>query len=527
MKNHGFNVKSRRTLARNDSNVYFIAFQFIDQRERFYFKMLSDQTVRTRFAPSPTGFMHVGNLRTALYAYLLAKSLGGKFVLRIEDTDQTRYVDGAVEVIYRTLAAAGLNHDEGPDIGGDYGPYIQSERKHLYRDFAEQLVASGAAYYCFCAKTEHDAHPDEDHEAVAEAPSECHCRDLAPAEARRRRDAGEPCAIRQKIDRTGISVYHDCVFGEITIENKVLDDQILLKRDGMPTYNFANVVDDHLMNITHVVRGSEYLPSTPKYNLLYAAFGWQPPEYVHLPMIMGKNADGTVTKLSKRHGSVSFESLTAEGYLPEAIVNYIALLGWSPKNDRELFTLSELIDLFKISGLNKAAAVFDYDKLKWMNSEYIKALPGAQFTERAKSFAQISGTPVEAHWPTLAALLQPRTEKFSEIPEKIAFLLALPEYDNALFCNKKSKSSPDTALPILRDLRELYHRQNDWSIEALTQVVTDYATAHAMKLGLPMWGLRIAVSGMAVTPGGPGEIMAILGKEESLKRIDQAIAKLS
>ena len=485
---------------------------------------MSSNIVRTRFAPSPTGFMHVGNLRTALYAYLIAKSQGGKFILRIEDTDQNRYVEGAVDVIYRTMQAAGLKHDEGPDVGGDFGPYIQSERKNLYQPYAEELVKNGHAYYCFCDKTEHDSNGED---VSADPAHECHCRDLDPAVAAARVAAGEPYAIRQKIDRTGVSTYNDCVFGEITIENKVLDDQILLKRDGMPTYNFANVIDDHTMNITHVVRGSEYLPSTPKYNLLYAAFNWQPPEYVHLPMIMGRNEDGTVAKLSKRHGSVSFESLTAEGYLPEAIVNYIALLGWSPKNDREIFSFDELVSMFKTSGLNKSAAVFDYDKLKWMNAEYIKALPPEDFAARSKAFAGIDGTVVEPHWDMLAALLQPRTEKLSEIPEKIAFLLELPEFDNALYNNKKSKCDPEKALSILQELRKLYTDLSEWNSESITQLVTDYAVQKEMKLGLPMWALRIAVSGTAVTPGGPGEIMTILGKSESLRRIDSALERLA
>ena len=484
---------------------------------------MSSNTVRTRFAPSPTGFMHVGNLRTALYAYLIAKSQDGKFILRIEDTDQNRYVPGAVDVIYRTMKAAGLNHDEGPDVGGDYGPYVQSERKHMYKPFAEQLVKSGHAYYCFCDKTEHDAQGED----ISENPEqECHCRDLDPAVAQARVDAGEPYAIRQKINRDGISTYSDCVFGEITIENKVLDDQILLKRDGMPTYNFANVIDDHTMNITHVVRGSEYLPSTPKYNLLYAAFGWQPPEYVHLPMIMGRNEDGSIAKLSKRHGSVSFESLAEEGYLPEAIVNYIALLGWSPKNDREIFSFEELVSLFKTSGLNKSAAVFDYDKLKWMNAEYIKAMPPEEFAARSLEFANIAGTFVEPHWPMLAGLLQLRTEKLSEIPEKIAFLLELPEFDNSLYNNKKSKCDPDKAQAILKDLQAEYAALDNWNSDAITQLVSDYAVRNEMKLGLPMWALRIAVSGTAVTPGGPGEIMTVLGKTESLRRIDLALSKL-
>ena len=347
--------------------------------------MSEQMTVRTRFAPSPTGFMHVGNLRTALYAYLLAKSQGGDFVLRIEDTDQARYVEGAVQVIYDTLARAGLHHDEGPDKPGAYGPYIQSERRELYGQYARELVKKGAAYYCFCEK-----HEEEEAEgAVSDAQAVCPCCSLDPAEAEKMVSAGKSYVIRQRIDRSGVSVFQDSVFGEITIENKVLDDQILLKSDGMPTYNFANVVDDHLMNITHVVRGSEYLSSTPKYNLLYKAFGWELPVYVHLPLIMGRNADGEIAKLSKRHGSVSFENLLADGYLPEAIVNYIALLGWSPKSDQELFSLAELARRFDMAGLNKSPAVFDYEKLRWMNSEYIKALEFETFSEIAKPFAQL------------------------------------------------------------------------------------------------------------------------------------------
>ena len=343
--------------------------------------------VRTRFAPSPTGFMHVGNLRTALYAWLLARSRQGKFILRIEDTDQARYVENAVEVIYATLKSAGLEHDEGPDKDGGVGPYIQSECKGLYRQYAEQLVASGAAYYCFCDKCE-----DENEDGIHEASALCPCAAMSAEEASAKVNAGCPHVIRQRIDRSGVSTFTDTVFGEITIENKVLDDQILLKRDNMPTYNFANVIDDHLMGITHVVRGSEYLSSTPKYNLLYKAFNWEIPEYVHLPLIMGRDAEGNVSKLSKRHGSVSFENLVSEGYLPEAIVNYIALLGWSPKSDREIFSLIELAESFSVAGLNKSPAVFDYDKLRWMNSEYIKALTPEEFAAKALPFTTVASS---------------------------------------------------------------------------------------------------------------------------------------
>ena len=484
-------------------------------------------TVRTRFAPSPTGFMHVGNLRTALYAYLLAKSQGGRFILRIEDTDQARYVEGATEVIFQTLARAGLRHDEGPDVGGDCGPYVQSERRGIYAKYAHQLVESGHAYYCFCDKPAEVA-PDEGAEGEASATGyDGRCRRLSPEEVRRHLDAGDPYVIRQKIDREGTSTFTDLVFGEITIENKVLDDQILLKRDGMPTYNFANVIDDHLMGITHVVRGAEYIPSTPKYNLLYRAFGWEIPQYVHLPLIMGRGADGTVSKLSKRHGSVSFENLCAEGYLPEAIVNYIALLGWSPKNDRELFTLAELTEAFNVRGLNKAPAVFDYDKLLWMNAEYLKAMPPEQFAAVSLPFAGAVGERFRDRWPMIAALLRQRTGKLDEIPAKIAFFGELPEYGVDFFFNKKSKATPESARSVLAALTPVFEACADWSAEALNGVMSEYAEKTGCKLGAVMWPVRIAVSGCMVTPGGPGEIMAILGREESLRRLAVAAAKLN
>ena len=483
--------------------------------------MCKENCVRTRFAPSPTGFMHVGNLRTALYACLLAHSSKGKFVLRIEDTDQARYVDGAVDVIYATLKAANLIHDEGPDVGGDYGPYIQSERKSLYKEYALELVKKGGAYYCFCEKCE------EETEGAGNAdPADDPCRAIAPEEAEKLAASGKSYVIRQKIDRTGVTTFSDSVFGDITIENKVLDDQILLKSDGMPTYNFANVIDDHLMAITHVVRGSEYLSSTPKYNLLYQAFGWDIPTYVHLPLIMGRNADGEVAKLSKRHGSVSFENLIADGYLAEAIVNYIALLGWSSKSDREIFSFSELEELFSLSGLNKSPAVFDYDKLKWMNAEYIRQLSVEEFASRAKSYAKIGGTPLEEKWLKLASLLQQRTELLTEIPEKIAFLLEQPEYTIDMFNNKKSKCTPETAKDILLEMREKFASMESADAEKITALLTACAEARGVKLGQPMWAVRIALSGTPVTPGGPGEIMELLGMTESMRRIDNALAKL-
>ncbi|MDD4818457.1 MAG: glutamate--tRNA ligase [Victivallaceae bacterium] len=480
-------------------------------------------TVRTRFAPSPTGFMHVGNLRTALYAYLLAKSNNGVFVLRIEDTDQARYVEGATQVIFNTLKTAGLIHDEGPDKDGGCGPYIQSQRKPLYRKYAELLVEKGAAYYSFETGTA---------AATAAANGETQEEDdgLEPEfdleRAKAKIAAGIPHVIRQRIDKSGSSTFTDSVFGEITIENKVLDDQILLKSDGMPTYNFANVIDDHLMNITHVVRGAEYLPSTPKYNLLYRAFGWDIPVYVHLPLIMGRNSDGSVAKLSKRHGSVSFENLISEGYLPAAIINYIALLGWSPKNDREIFSLEELVANFSVSGLNKAPAVFDYAKLAWMNGEYVKALPFDDFVRLAEPFACLEGTPLAEKWELIAKLLHQRTEVLSEIPGKIHFLLELPEYENELFFNKKCKSTPELAATMLPEILELIRNVAPWNAETLNGVISAYAAERNMKLNLATWAPRIAVAGQSVTPGGAFELMEILGRDESLRRIGVAIEKL-
>ena len=487
---------------------------------------MNDKKIRTRFAPSPTGFMHVGNLRTALYAWLLARSQGGSFVLRIEDTDRARLVEEAMEVIYRTLRTAGLTHDEGPDVGGAFGPYIQSERLPIYRKYADELVASGAAYLCFCEK--HEAEEDEAGEELPkEASATCPCRELDPETARARAAAGEAFVVRQKIDRAGSTRFTDEVFGEIEIENKVLDDQILLKRDGYPTYNFANVVDDHLMEINCVVRGCEYLSSTPKYNLLYRAFGWEIPRYLHLPLIMGRDAEGNVSKLSKRHGSVSFENLLADGYLPAAIVNYIALLGWSPKSDREIFTLDELAAAFDPAGLNKSPAVFDYAKLRWMNSEHLKAMAPEAFAEAARPFAGSAGEKLADRWAKVAALLQSRVEVLTEIPEKIGFLVELPDFGLELFNHKKSKCDPAAAAGILAETIPALEALPEWTPEAITGILTGYAEAHAVKLGQPMWAVRIAATGCAVTPGGPGEIMEILGREESLRRLRAALDRLS
>ena len=403
-------------------------------------------TVRTRFAPSPTGFMHVGNLRTALYEYLVAKSQGGKFVLRIEDTDRERLVEGAEAVIYKTLDQVGLQHDEGPDVGGDYGPYVQSQRKELYKPYAEQLVKEGKAYYCFCTKERLESLHNEEGIGGYDR----HCRDLPQEEVQRLLEADTPYVIRQKVPLEGSTTFEDAVFGSITIENKEIEDQVLLKADGYPTYNFANVIDDHLMHITHVVRGSEYLTSTPKYNLLYQAFGWEIPTYVHLPLIMGKNEDGTVSKLSKRHGSTSFEGLLQEGYLPQVITNYIALLGWAPKDNQEIFSLAELVRAFSIEGISKSPAVFDYDKLNWFNAEYIKAMGEEEFTSHAMPYYKEVFGEEDKPWGVLYSILPARITKFQEIPGLLHFLKKLPDYPVDFFVNKKSKTNLENSPQMLQ-----------------------------------------------------------------------------
>lgn len=467
--------------------------------------------VRTRFAPSPTGYMHIGNLRTALFAFLLAKSNNGKFILRIEDTDRDRYVEDAVDVIYDTMRTARLTYDEGPDIGGEYGPYIQSERKHMYRQYAEKLVAEGKAYYCFCEKGGKEQESSEGYDR--------HCRNLPEDEVKALLASGKPYVIRQKIPLTGTTSWNDMVYGEISVENSTLDDQVLLKSDGMPTYNFANVVDDHLMDITHIVRGSEYLSSNPKYLLLYEAFGWKTPEYVHLPIINGRNADGSISKLSKRHGAVSFQALVGEGYLPQGIINYIALLGWSPKTEKEIFTMDELIAQFSVEGVHKSPAVFDYQKLNWVNGQHICMLPPEEFASRALPYSGLQGTHLESKWTKIASLLQSRTDKFSDIPGKIGFLLELPEYSIDLYTNKKSKSTPETSLGILKDAIETLSALSEWTEESLHAAITDMAARTSMKLGQVSWPIRIALSGLSATPGGSIDILYLLGREESVKRL--------
>ncbi|MFR9310462.1 glutamate--tRNA ligase [Hydrogeniiclostridium mannosilyticum] len=485
---------------------------------------MNDKKVRTRFAPSPTGFMHVGNLRTALYEYLIAKSMGGDFVLRIEDTDQERFVEGAVQVIYQTLQSVGLKHDEGPDVGGAYGPYVQSERRDIYRPYAEQLVREGKAYYCFCSKERLDAlHAEGDFGGY-----DRHCRSLSQAEVDSMLAAGTPYVIRQRMPIDGSTTFHDAVYGDITIENKELEDQILLKSDGYPTYNFANVIDDHLMNITHVVRGCEYLSSTPKYNLLYEAFGWEIPTYVHLPLIMGKNEDGSVSKLSKRHGSTSFEGLIKEGYLPETIVNYIALLGWCPKDNREQFTLEELTREFSIDGISKSPAVFDYDKLEWFNGEHIHAMSAEQFIAHALPYFQQAfpnGGPSD--WAILVGILQPRITKFIQIPGLLAFFSTLPDYPVDFFINKKSKTNLENSKDMLRAAIHALQGVADWKLDVLHALLLQLAQELGVKNGTLLWPVRIAAAGTLVTPGGAMEILTLLGKEEALRRLQNGLDRLS
>lgn len=472
--------------------------------------------VRTRFAPSPTGYMHIGNLRTALFAYLFAKHNGGKFILRIEDTDQKRYVEGATKVIYDTLKIANLKHDEGPDVGGEYGPYVQSERKEIYAKYAHMLVESGHAYYCFC---------DEDENEEQGFGYNRHCRNLSLEEIQKNLDEKKPYVIRQKVPLTGTTTFHDEVYGTITVENDSLDDQVLLKRDGMPTYNFANVVDDHLMNITHVIRGKEYISSTPKYQLLYEAFGWQPPKTIHLSTIMGRNEDGSVSKLSKRHGSVSFNNLLEEGYLSEAIVNYISLLGWNPKSEQELFSLDELIQHFDIDGIVKSDAIFDYKKLDWFNAQYIQKLDHKSFVEKSLPYTKNLPKFIQQKWEFASTLAQSRINKFSDIQPLFEFLDNF-KIDTNLFENKKNKLDKQTSLAILKDMFPLL-ASADFEVEKLNHLLAKYATDHEMKIGKLMWPVRIAVTANAVTPGGAGEMLYLLGKEESILRLKASIQRLT
>ena len=475
--------------------------------------------VRTRFAPSPTGYMHVGNLRTALYTWLIARHAGGTFILRIEDTDQGRLVEGATDVIYRTMTECGLTHDEGPDVGGPTGPYIQSERRDLYLPYAQLLVEKGAAYYCFCEKTESEE--DSGDFDRADDP----CRNLSAEEVAANLSAGKPYVIRQRIPHEGTTTFHDVSFGDITVENKTLDDQVLLKRDGLPTYNFANVVDDHLMGITHVVRGSEYLSSAPKYNLLYEAFGWDIPTYVHCSPVMRDQHN----KMSKRHGDPSYEDLKAQGYLTDAILNYVALLGWAPKGERseqEVFSLDELVEAFDIAGISKSPAIFDIEKLTYFNATYLRALAPEEFAKVAEPYIRQSVKNPAIDTAAIAALLQARCEKLTDIPEKVDFFDQLPDYDVEFFTNKKSKTNAEVSLKMLEAAIPALEAIPDWTVDAVHDTLIDLATSLEAKNATLMWPVRIAVAGKLVTPGGAVELCHILGKEETLRRLRQGCAKL-
>ncbi|MDO4285401.1 MAG: glutamate--tRNA ligase [Eubacteriales bacterium] len=478
--------------------------------------------IRTRYAPSPTGRMHVGNLRTALYAYLIAKHEGGDFILRIEDTDQERFVEGAVEIINRTLLDTGLLHDEGPDKDGGVGPYVQSERQAagIYMKYAKELIDKGEAYYCFCTP-ERLATLTQTIDGKEISIYDKHCLHLSKEEVERNLASGMPYVIRQNTPRTGTTTFHDELYGDISVENSELDDMILMKSDGYPTYNFANVVDDHLMGITHVVRGNEYLSSSPKYNRLYEAFGWEVPKYIHCPLI----TDADHHKLSKRSGHSSYEDLIEQGFLPEAVVNFIALLGWSPEGDREIFSLEELVQIFDYHRISKSPAVFDYTKLRWMNGEYLKAMDPQKFYEAALPYLK-QAIHRELDFRKIAEMVRTRIEIYPDIPEMVAFFDTLPEYDTTMYAHKKMKTTQASALEVLEEVLPLFEAQSDYTNDALYQTLTGYIEKKGCKNGYALWPVRTAVSGKQMTPAGATEIMEILGKEESLSRIRTGIAKL-
>ena len=479
--------------------------------------------VRTRFAPSPTGRMHVGNLRTALYAYLLTKHEGGDFILRIEDTDQERYVEGAVDIIYRTLQKTGLIHDEGPDKDGGCGPYVQSERQAqgIYLKYAKQLIDKGEAYYCFCDKERLEGLK----RTVAGKEMsgyDKHCLHLSKEEVEAKLAAGVPYVIRQNNPTEGTTTFEDEIYGDITVDNAELDDMILIKSDGYPTYNFANVVDDHLMGITHVVRGNEYLSSSPKYNRLYEAFGWEVPIYVHCPLITDENHQ----KLSKRSGHSSFEDLIDQGFLTEAVVNFVALLGWSPADNQEIMSLDELVAKFDYHHMSKSPAVFDYTKLKWMNGEYIKKMDFDAFYEKALPYIKEVITK-DYDLKKIAKMVQSRIEIFPDIKEHIDFFEELPEYDIAMYTHKKMKTTAESSLEVLTDVLPILEAQEDYSNDALYAALCDYVAKKEVKNGYVMWPIRTAVSGKQMTPGGATELMEVLGKEETIARIKKGIELLS
>ena len=468
--------------------------------------------IRTRFAPSPTGYMHIGNLRTALYEYLIAKSKGGKFILRIEDTDQERKVEGSVDVIYKTLEMTGIKHDEGPDVGGEYGPYVQSERMGMYMKYALELVEKGKAYYCFCTKERLDSLKANNEHGDAFARYDRHCLHLSKEEIEKNLAEGKPFVIRQLMPTEGTTTFEDAVYGSISVDNSELDDQILIKSDGFPTYNFANVVDDHTMKITHVVRGNEYLSSTPKYNLLYDAFGWDAPQYIHLPPVM--------------RDAQSFEDLINDGFLPEAVVNYIALLGWNPTDNQEIFTMDELIEKFDIAGISKSPSIFDIKKLTWMNGEYLKAMDFDKYWElaepRLKDAVKTEGIDLRF----VGELLKTRLETLNDIPSLIDFIDELPEYSTELYVHKKMKTTEEIALDSLKAVVPVLEAQHEWTNDSLYERLMELAKEKGLKNGQILWPVRTALSGKPSSPGGATELAVILGKDETLKRIAKGIEML-
>ncbi len=476
---------------------------------------------RTRFAPSPTGYMHIGNLRTALYEYLVAKKDGGDFVLRIEDTDQQRYVEGATDIIYDTLKAVGLEHDEGPDKPGPYGPYIQSERLPIYQEYAKKLVELGGAHYCFCDMNDIENQKEEASKEGKTYKFADPCRFLTKEEVQAKLDAGTPYVIRQTINPIGKTKFHDEVYGDIEVDNDTLDEGVLLKSDGYPTYNFANVVDDHLMHITHVVRGNEYLSSTPKYNLIYEAFGWEIPTYIHVAPVMKDETH----KLSKRNGDASFQDLVAKGYLPEAILNYIALLGWAPETDQEIYSLPELIQAFSVNRLHTTPAIFDIDKLTWMNGIYLRQMTLDEFCDICVPY--LKEVDDRFNKREICEILQPRVAVLSEIPEMVDFFNALPSYENDLYINKKMKTTLEIALKALNLAKDLFASMDDWQMDHIHDALMNLAKEQGMKNGQLLFPLRVALTGKKFTPGGAIEISHILGKEESIQRIEKGITQLS
>lgn len=479
--------------------------------------------VRTRFAPSPTGYMHIGNLRTALFEYLIAKHEGGDFLLRIEDTDQGRKVEGAVDIIYETLHEVGLNHDEGPDIGGAFGPYVQSERLPMYKGYAEQLVELGGAHYCFCGEDEVEKQRKECELINKPFKYDDPCKHISLEEAKERIANGETYVIRQTIKHDGATYFDDEVYGRIEVDNEILDESVLLKSDGFPTYNFANIIDDHTMDITHVVRGNEYLSSTPKYNLIYEAYGWDIPTYVHVPPVMKDEHQ----KLSKRNGDASFQDLVKKGYLPEAILNYIALLGWSPETEQEIYTLDELIKVFDIKRISKSPAIFDIDKLTWMNGMYLRAMSVEAFHEHALPYYQ-DAIHSDVNLLDVSRILQQRVEILTQIPEMVDFIDDLPEYDNAMYIHKKMKTTYEIALKALKESYTVLEQLDNWSSEAqIHELLLALPKQLEMKNGQVLWPVRTAITGKQFTPGGAIEIAHILGKTETLRRIQIGIEKLT